>query len=203
MKRTWRIIPFAALAAALVAASALAASCSDGSSEDWSGILQGDGAPTSESADASAETGAESVVITADDVLELIQEIGQIAGNNGGVACWDFPSAELGEDSSDLVAVVPWVLISSNDNRPFISATMSYLRQRGKVSTELLSVDLSAVDWDEDTEGRQQATTKSAGERYATVEIEPAEGASAELPSTFQYVIITFDSRGWKWLQET
>ena len=201
MKRTWRIIPFAALAAALVAAAALMASCSDGSSEDWSG--QDDGAPTSESADASADASAESVAITQEDVLELIQEIGQTAGNNGGVACWDFPSAELGEDSSDLVAVVPWVLISSNDNRPFISATMLYLRERGKVSTELLSVDLSAVDWDEDTEGRPQAATKSAGKRYATVEIEPAEGASVELPSTFQYVIIAFDSRGWKWLQET
>ena len=198
MERTWRKVLLAGVAAALVAAAALMASCSDEAS-DWSGILQGDGAPTSESADASAE----SVAITQEDVLELIQAIGQTAGNNGGVACWDFPSAELGEDSSDLVAVVPWVLISSNDNRPFISATMSYLRQRGKVSTELLSVDLSAVDWDEDTEGRPQATTKSAGERYATVEIEPAEGASVKLPSTFQHVIITFDSGEWKWLQET
>ena len=80
---------------------------------------------------------------------------------------------------------------------------MSYLRQRGKVSTELLNVDLSAVDWDKDTGGRPQAANNSAGERYATVTIEPAEGASVKLPSAFQHVIITFDSGEWKWHQET
>ena len=200
MERTWRIIPFAALAAAVM----LAAACSDGSSEDWSKSesKQSAGAGAQDAQDVQGESveSTENVIVTENDVLELIQEIGMIGGTNAVDkmnAYWNFPDAKLIEGE----AYVQWIRPQNPSGAtPNIWHTRNFLRQRGKVSTELLSVDLSDVDWDKDTEGKPQAAIGEIGKRYMTMTIGPAEGFSGELPKELQAITVAFDSPTDMWI---
>ncbi len=200
MKRTWCKVLLAGVAAT---ALVLAAGCSDGSSEDWSGAEQvaDESAQDAQAAEEEQGTQAELRAITQDDVLELIQEIDYVDGHNGRLypdAYWNFAAPELSEDDGGLLAIISWARLNFQTS-PYIYHTLNYLQQKGKVSTSLLSVDLSKAEWDESTDERTQTEIMSSGYRYATVKIELAEGASAELPEELGAITIAFDSDGIAW----
>ena len=183
---------------ALFAAAALfvVAGCSDDSSEAFE----------EESVSTLSADTASSRTITADNVEELLQSIGKVAGNSKNDAnYWDFASGELSADEDGAYTfTVSWAGNNTNTSDrhtwPTTSTTIASIQKIDTVSTSLLMADFSNTDWKHKPEAASGSgeDTAAKGDTTGTVtaSIELADSSYA-IPESLQTVTIALENEVW------